>query len=148
MPEEFTTPSLVELVRQNFEAVNRRDLDAVIGLCAPDGVYDTGADGLGVFEGPAAIRGFLEDYWGAFEDLRFELEEVLDLGNGVTFSAIRQDARPAGSIGYVQRREADVLEWVESMVARLTVYSDIDEGRATAERLAESRGKAISQERS
>jgi hypothetical protein len=34
------------------------------------------------------------------------------------------------------------------MVARLTVYSDIDEGRATAERLAESRGKAISQERS
>jgi ketosteroid isomerase-like protein len=140
MPEESTTPHLVELVRQNFEAVNRRDIDVVISLCAPDGVYDTGADGLGVFEGPAAIRGFLDDYWGAFEDLRFELEEVLDLGNGVTFCAVRQDARPAGSIGYVRRREAYVLEWVEDMVARLTVYTDVVEARATAERLAESRG--------
>jgi ketosteroid isomerase-like protein len=140
MSEESTTPDLVELTRRQIEAINRRDLDALMSTCAPDGVYDTGADGLGVFEGPAAIRGFLEDYWGAFQDLRFELEEVLDLGNGVTFSAIRQDARPAGSIGYVQRREAYVLEWVADMVARLTVCTDIDEGRAAAERLAEWRG--------
>jgi ketosteroid isomerase-like protein len=139
MFEESRTPDLVELVRRQWEAANRGDLDALVSLCRPDGVYDPSPTGLGVFEGPAAIRGFLEDYWGAFEDLRFELEEVLYLGNGVTFSAIRQDARPAGSVGYVRRREAYVLEWVEGMVARLTVYTDIDEARAAAERLAESR---------
>jgi ketosteroid isomerase-like protein len=140
MPEESMTPDLVERTRRQIEAINRRDLDALMKFCPPDSVYDTGTHGLGVFEGPAAIRGFLEDYWGAFEDLRFELEEALDLGNGVTFSAVRQDARPAGSIGYVRRREAYVLEWVEGMVARLTVYTDIDEARAAAERLARERG--------
>jgi hypothetical protein len=33
-----------------------------------------------------------------------------------------------------------VTEWVEGRVVRVTVYIDIDEGRATAERLAEERG--------
>jgi ketosteroid isomerase-like protein len=139
MSERSTTPDLVELVRGQLEAVNRRDLDAVMSLCPPDGVYDTGG-AFGVYEGPVAIRSFLEEWWGAFEELRFELEEVLDLGNGVTFSVVREDARPVGSTGYVRRREAYVIEWVEGMVARLTVHDDIDEARAVAERLAESRG--------
>ena len=140
MSEESTTPDLVELVRRQLEAANRRDLDAFMSVCPPDGVYDASRDGLGVFEGPVAIRGFIEDWWGAFEDLRFELEEVLDLGNGVTFSVVRQDARPAGSAGQVQTRQAYVLEWVDGMVARVTVYGDIAEARAAAERLAEDRG--------
>jgi ketosteroid isomerase-like protein len=140
MSDEVTTPDLVELVRRQLEAVNRLDLDAVMSFCPPDGVYDTGSSGLGVYEGPVAIRGLLEDWWGAFEDLQFELEEVLDLGNGVTFSVTRQDARPAGSSGYVRTREAHVTEWIDGMAARVTVYTDIDDGRAAAERLAESRG--------
>jgi len=140
MSDDSTTPDLVELVRRQFEAVNRRDMDAVMSLCPPDGVYDTSPGGLGVYQGPVAIRGFLEEWWGAFEELRFELEEVLDLGNGVTFSVVREDARPVGSTGYVRRREAYVIEWIEGMVARLTVHDDIDEARAAAERLAESRG--------
>jgi ketosteroid isomerase-like protein len=139
MSEESTTPDLVELTRRQFEAVNRRDLDAVMSLCPPDGVYDT-AHGLGTFEGPVAIRGFLEEWWGAFEELRFELEEVMDLGNGVVFAVVCQDARPAGSAGYVRAREAYVFEWVEGMCARVMTYGAIDEGRAAAQRLAESRG--------
>jgi ketosteroid isomerase-like protein len=137
MSEDSTTPDLVELVRRQFEAVNRRDMDAVMSLCPPNGVYDTSPGGLGVYQGPVAIRGFLEDWWGAFEELRFELEEVLDLGNGVTFSVVRQEARPAGSTGYVRAREAYVVEWVEGMAARVTTYGDLVAGRAAAERLAE-----------
>lgn len=139
MAEESTTPDLVELVRRQLEAVNRRDLDAVMSLCPPDGVYDT-RGAFGVYEGTVAIRGFLEEWWGTFAELRFELEELLDLGNGVTFSVVREDARPVGSTGYVRRREAYVIEWVEGMVARLTVYDDIEEGRAAAERLAKEGG--------
>jgi ketosteroid isomerase-like protein len=140
MSEESTTPDLVELTRSVFEAVNRRDLDAVMSLCRPDCVHDPSPTGLGVFEGPAAIRGFLEDWWGAFEELRFELEEVRDLGRGVVFAVVRQDARPAGSTGYVRAREAFVYEWVDGMIARVTVYLDIDEARAETERLAPERG--------
>jgi ketosteroid isomerase-like protein len=140
MSEESMTPDPVALARSQVEAVNRRDMDALLRFCAPDGVYDTSPSGLGVYEGPAAIRAFIEGWWDAFEALTFELEEVLDLGNGVTFSVVRQHARPAGSSGHVQTREAYVVEWVAGMVKRLTVFTDIDEGRAAAERLAQSKG--------
>jgi len=139
MPEESTPPDLVELVPRQWEAVNRGDLDALMSLCPPDGVYDLSPTGLGVFEGPAAIRGFFEDWWGVFEERRYELEEVRDLCNGVAFAVVRQDARPAGSTGYVRAREAYVYEWVDGLIARVTIYLDVDEGHAAAECLAESR---------
>jgi hypothetical protein len=55
-------------------------------------------------------------------------------------SSIARSPAPVGSTAYVRTREAHVVESVEGMVVRLTVYSDIDEGRAAAERLAASRG--------
>jgi hypothetical protein len=60
--------------------------------------------------------------------------------NGITFHVVRQYARPVGSSQHVQTREAHVSEWVDGMIVRVMVYLDIDEGRAAAERLAESRG--------
>jgi ketosteroid isomerase-like protein len=139
MPQGSTTPELLELARRSLEAVNRRDLDTLMSLSAPDAVYDTSPSGLGVYEGQAAIRAFIKGYWDAFEELRFDLEELVDLGNGVTFSVNRQDARPVGSLARVRTREAHVTEWEEGMVVKMTVYTDIDEGRAAAQRLAESR---------
>jgi ketosteroid isomerase-like protein len=114
-------------------------LDAVMGRFPPDGVYDTSPDGLVVYEGPAAIRAFIGEWWDAFEELTLEPEEVLDLGHGIVLLVVCQSARPANSTGHVQRREAYVLEWVDDMIRRTTVYTDIDEGRAAAERLAEER---------
>jgi hypothetical protein len=92
-----------------------------------------------VYEGAEAVGAFLEEYWGAFEELSFALEEFLDFGAGVTLSVIRQDARPAGSAAHIQAREAHVTEWVGETVVRATVYVDIDEARAAAERLAGER---------
>jgi ketosteroid isomerase-like protein len=140
MSEESMTPDLVELSRRQLEAVNRRDIDAVMSRVPPDGVYDTSPDGLVVYEGPAAIRGFIGEWWGAFEDLALEPEDILDLGHGIVFLLVRQTGRPANSTGRLERREAYVLEWVDDMIRRTTVYTDIDEGRATAERLATERG--------
>jgi len=139
MAEESTTPDLAELTRKQFEAVNRRDLETVMSFCPPDGVYDVSPSGLGTFEGQAAVRGFIKDWWDSFEDLRFELEEVLDLGHGVVLAVARQDARPLDSAGRVQRREAYVLQWAGSTTERVTTYADIDAARAAAERLAEER---------
>jgi ketosteroid isomerase-like protein len=138
--EQSTTPDLLELVRRQLEAVNRRDLDALMAPFAADAVYDTAPSGMGVYKGHAAIRAFLKGYWDCFEELRFELEEALDLGSEVGFLVNRQIARPVGSTAYVRTREAHVVESMDGMVVRLTVYSDIDEGRAAAERLAASRG--------
>jgi hypothetical protein len=95
MSEESTTHDLVELTRRQFEAVNRRDMDAVMSRFAPDGVYDTLPAGLMVYEGPAAIRAFIVEWLDAFEELALEPEEVLDLGHGILLSVVCRE-RPSG----------------------------------------------------
>jgi ketosteroid isomerase-like protein len=137
MSEESGTPDLVELVRRQCEAGNRRDLDATTSSFAPDAVLDGRVAG-DHFEGRAAIRSFLEDWFGTFEELEFGLEEVRDLGKGVVFAVVTQNGRLVGSAGHVRQREGWVYVWSEGLIARLTTY-ELDEARVTAERLAEER---------
>ena len=92
MSEESTTPDLVELVRMQFEALNRRDLDGVMSSVAEDAVLDGRVE---VLEGRAAIRGFLDEWFGAYEELDYELEEVSHLGGGVVF-AVAISGRASG----------------------------------------------------
>jgi len=131
--------SVLELASRQLEAANRHDLDAFMSVFASDAVYDASRDGVGVYEGPAAIRELIGGWWRTFEDLQLTPEEVLDLGGGVVFAAIRHDARPARSAAHVSTRQFYVFVVEEDMVLRVTVYGDIDEARAAAERLAEER---------
>jgi hypothetical protein len=64
------------------------------------------------------------------------------LGNGVAFAVAVQSARLAGSTGLVRGRHAVVSAWADGLIKQITnyPYSDRNEGRADAERLAEARG--------
>ena len=136
MSEASTPPDLVEVTRRSFETGNRRDFDLLSGFFAPDAVFDLSQVGLARFEGLEAIREFIEDWWGAYEEFEAEAEEVLDLGNGVTFATIFQTGRPVGSSGDVALRYWAVNLFVGGMIVQTTNYLDLDEGRAAAERLA------------
>jgi ketosteroid isomerase-like protein len=138
MSEESTTPDPVELVHKQLDALDRRDFDGVMSSVAEDTVFDGRALG-DHFEGRAAIRGFVEDWFRAWEALGFELEEVSDLGGGVVFAVVIQDGRLVGGDGRVGQREGWVYLWVGGSIASLAVY-EVDQGRAAAERLAEERG--------
>ena len=113
----------------------------MMSFYAPDVVWEAVELGTS-FEGVAAIRGFLEEWLGRYEEYEIELEEILDLGKGVVFAVTRQNARPAGSTGGALVREiwVYVFVWVEGMIARVAPYRDFDKARTAAERLAESRG--------
>jgi ketosteroid isomerase-like protein len=137
LPEEPTTPGLVELVRKQLEALDRRDFDGVMSSVTEDTVFDGRALG-DHFEGRPAIRGFVDDWFRAWKALDFELEEVSDLGNGVVFAVVIQDGRLVGSAGHIRQREGWVYICVGGLIARLTT-SDVDQARAAAERLAEER---------
>jgi ketosteroid isomerase-like protein len=140
MSDESTTRDLVELTRRTFDAYNRRDFNAITRFVAPDAVYEAASLGTS-FEGVAAIRGFLEDWLGGYEEFEMEPEEILDLGNRVGFVVTRLTGRPVGSDSTLTRRRPLGFMWVDGFVVRVTAYADsIDEGRAAAERLAESRG--------
>jgi ketosteroid isomerase-like protein len=147
MSRESGEADLVERTRRSLEAGAFRDLDAGLKHFAPDAVWGVPQLG-GSFEGLAAIRGFVEDWLEAFEEFEIDLEEVLDLGNGVVFVVAREDALPVGGAGRVRLRElfAYVVLWVDGTIARVTAFGDVDEGRAAAERLAEARGWAMSRE--
>jgi ketosteroid isomerase-like protein len=140
MPEESTTPDLVEVVTGHFEAADRGDWDAVVSAYAADVIWET-RDGILDVSGASAVRGLFEEWAGMYEGFTVKVETVVDLGSGVVYATYRQEGRPAGSAGIVTSRGAVVYEWVDGMIVRVILRSDIDEARAAAERLAEERAR-------
>jgi hypothetical protein len=139
MPEESTTPDLVDLMRAVIEASG---VEETMRFFGPASVYDLSVMGVGVFEGYDTIRGFLEEWLSSYDESEDEAEEITEFGNGVVLAVIRGKARPAGSPAGVQvtaRRNA-VAVWADDLIVRITIYRDIDEARAAAERLAQERG--------
>jgi ketosteroid isomerase-like protein len=138
MPEESPTPGPVALTRRAFDAVNQGDIDAVMSFFAPDAVLDGRLEAL---EGRPAIRAFLEVWFGSFAELRMEAEELVVLDNRVVLTVVSQEGRLVGVDRQVHQREGWVICWsADGLLVRLRALPDIDEARAAAERLAESRG--------
>jgi ketosteroid isomerase-like protein len=138
VPEESTTPpDLAEVARRFFEAANRRDFDAVMSFFASDAVWES--ENLGTFEGRSAIRGLWEDMTVVYDEIDSLIEENRNLGNGVTLAVTVARGRPVGSSGHVPFRFATVSVWVEDKITRFTTYTDIDQARAAAGRLAQER---------
>jgi ketosteroid isomerase-like protein len=137
MTEESARPELVELVRKQVEALDRGDLDGVMVSVTDDVVLDGRFE---LVEGRAAIRDFLDEWFRAYEELDFHLEEVSHLGGGVVFAVVIQDGRLVGGDGHLRQREGWVYLCVGGSIARLTTREGVDESRAAAERLAQERG--------
>jgi ketosteroid isomerase-like protein len=140
MSEEPTTPDLVELTHRIFDAADRGDFDAMMSFFDSEPVYDVSPIGLGVYDGATAIRRFLEEWRGSYVEYDTKPMEVLEPGEGVTFAVVIQKGQPAGSDSQVRFEWAAVFTWAEGLIVRITNYTDVDEARAAAERLAESKG--------
>jgi len=140
MPEESTTPNVIELTRRTLEAGNRRDVDAILRFFAADALWETTLDGP--IEGEEAIRGAFEDWLGSYEAYEIQLEEIAHVGGGVVLALTRHRGRLAGG-GDLHQVSPWVYVWEDGVITRfLTTWDDrgIDEARAAAERLAEQRG--------
>jgi hypothetical protein len=68
------------------------------------------------------------------------IEELRDLGNGVSFAVVAAHGRLHGSASPLDLRFAGVGIWADGLVEQHRNYTDIDQARAAAERLAEERG--------
>jgi ketosteroid isomerase-like protein len=134
MAEESRTPDLA----RGVDALRTRDIDAMMRFYAPDAVRVGGA---GSDEGHAAIRHFYEDWWNVFDDFEVDTEELCDLGHGVTFTVLLTRGRLPGSTGWIQARVATVARWAGALIESSRDYSDVERGRAAAQRLALERGQ-------
>jgi ketosteroid isomerase-like protein len=78
----------VELVRRGFDAFNRRgrDSQASEALLAPDVSWEVEigvSDFDGVYHGRAAVRRFWQTLTAELDDMRIEVEELVDCGERV-----------------------------------------------------------------
>jgi hypothetical protein len=115
------------------------DRHTVIDFFAPDAVW-VGIPGVGdaTYQG-MAIRDFWVEWYAPYEDVQIELVEVVYLGGDVVMAVIRQSGRLGDAPSRVGEEIALVYEWSDGLIERVTTYTDIDEARAAAERLAEER---------
>jgi uncharacterized protein (TIGR02246 family) len=130
---------LAELVRRWVEAWNRRDLDGVMALLAPDAAWDALGVGYEQLRGHSAIRAFIEEWLRPYETFRLEPEELRDLGNGVALVVLDSKGRLVGSSGDVRLRFGFAGTYECGRILSITGYTDVEEARAAAERLAEER---------
>jgi len=138
--QKAATPDLQEKFRRSLEAFAHGDFDGALAFFVPNAEWDMSPMGFVVYEGHEAIRDLFEVWWGAYEHFEQALEDFRDLGNGVTLAAVHQRARLPGSSGFVELRYAVVATWADRLVERVTSYTDIDDARAAAERLAREQG--------
>ncbi len=136
-PQQGTpgTPGPVELTRGAYDALNRQDFDAVMELFGPASVWDVSRWGLGTHRGRDAIRRFLNDWFGSLDEYEVRVEDLLDVGEGVVSAVVLQTGHGGGR-GYIRLRSAPVYVWLAGQIGRLTVYTEIEEGRAAARQAA------------
>jgi len=127
---------LLAKTRAVYEALNRRDFDAVVDAFGETSTWDVSRWGLGTHAGFVAIRRFLEDWFGSLDDYEVQIEEMQALGGGVVQAVVTQVARQAGGRGVLRVRSAPVFVWVGGRIAAVTLYPDVNEGRAAGLRAA------------
>jgi ketosteroid isomerase-like protein len=139
------TPDPLEVARRLAEAYNRRDVDSIVSMYSADAVWDMSELGAGVLHGHDAIRRFLEGWLGSYDEFDFALEEADELGNGVAWAVVRPRGRPRGGNRFDEFRYGNCAVSEDGLIVRMVFSIDIDEGRAAAERLAQERGRAVSE---
>jgi ketosteroid isomerase-like protein len=119
----------IELLRRWFEALNARDLEAVIALCDPSGVFIStfAAVGGAVYHGHDGMRGYFGDLaeaWG--DEFRVEPEAYFDLGEHTLAFNVAQ-GRGSHSGAEVTMPYAAVTRWRDGLMVYIKGYADREE---------------------
>jgi ketosteroid isomerase-like protein len=97
----------VEVVRRQFEALERGGPDAAAELWHPDidwRAVEGAADDVGVIKGAQALRRYYEDWVETFDELRAEVEEVIFEAGERCAVLVRNSGRARGSSALIQGR--------------------------------------------
>jgi ketosteroid isomerase-like protein len=114
----------VEIVRQGTDAYNRGDLDGILEHWAPDAVLDwSNSRGfeVGVYRGRDEIRAFWRRFLAAFEAIRFEIDDPVEVEDGLL--VVENIAYLRGRDGIeVEARSAWLITIEDRRTTSLTLY--------------------------
>jgi hypothetical protein len=127
----------VEVVRGVIDAWNQHDVPRVVGHLAADVEADWSESigpFRGLFRGPGEVEGLIWTFLDAWEGLRWEVEELRDLGGGRVLQDSRMVARGKGSEVEVSA-SAGILWTVRAgTIAHVKLYQSAEEAvRAVGE---------------
>ena len=115
-----------ERLYAGYERFNRtREYD--IDLLAPDFEMHEGSgiiDTAGVFRGRAAFTDVLRNLEKAFEELRWEIEKLMELPDGRVLVFVRARARGRGSGVETDARIAHVWTFRDGKAVRMDVFDE------------------------
>jgi len=125
----------VEVIRDQFEAVNERDFPRAMDLYAEDVVLVVHSDAFldaGTFAGRDAVGRWFGDWFSTFEpDYRFEFEEFRDLGD-VVFLAASHRGRGRTSGAEVHGCTGYLYTLRDGKIVRAELYRSPDEALRAA----------------
>lgn len=123
----------VELLRQTVDAINRGDIDGSLENAADDFEVDwsnaIGPGRRGIYNGKDAAREFWRSFVEAFDELRWDFEEIIEVDESRVIAVNHVRARGRGSGAAV-----------DSVSALLWTISD---GKARSVKLFQSKAEAL-----
>jgi ketosteroid isomerase-like protein len=114
----------VEVVRSHLDAFRSLDAERSLSLLDPHVVLDvsrTGGDEDALY-GREAIGAFMRRWIGTFEEYRYEVERLTDLGSGVVLAAASETGRGKGSGAPVDRSFGVLYTVIDGKIARMTLF--------------------------
>lgn len=112
----------VEVVIRFNNALNRRDLEAMMRLMTEDCVFENTyppPDGI-PYEGQAAIRAFWEAFFRSSDQAQFDIEEIFGLENRCVMRWVYHWVDQAGQAGHI--RGVDVYTLANGLIAEKLSY--------------------------
>jgi ketosteroid isomerase-like protein len=124
-----------EIVRRAYEAWNGDDMDAFFAIVSPQVEWwpSEQSPEPGPFRGRDELDAFMRSYFDSFEEIRFELEDVVPGAEpDQVLVVLTLHTRGKGSGVEVDIRIGHVLTVQDGKVTRGRVYTDPDEARRAA----------------
>ena len=117
----------VDLVKAGYDALNRRDVSAMVEFLAPDAVLSSlfgPLEGGDAFRGPEGVREYVAAISDAFEDVSWEVERLTAVDDEHVIAYVRGRGRGTTSGAEVDQRSVAVFMFRDGKVARVDSYSD------------------------
>jgi ketosteroid isomerase-like protein len=125
----------VEAVRRATEAINRRDVDAMLEVLDPEVEYYAALPALGgsaaVYHGHAGVRELFRDLFDVLDEFHVEYSEIRDLGDRIVAIG-RLRTRGKGSGVETESPFGTVSDGKDGKAIRVRAYLDPNEALEAA----------------
>jgi len=121
-PPQPASLTAVEIVQRFNDALNARDLIGMMQWLTPDTVFENTyppPDGAR-YAGQAAVRAFWEDFFRGSAQARFDIEEIVALGERCVMRWTYSWTDPGGQAGHI--RGVDVYRIRDGLIAEKLSY--------------------------